>query len=98
MNIHKKKIIDYTLSLDNEPHNIFCDSYVRLDLEDGIVNEKQRRIMAYRLAYPETTEGVLDHVINSRAMTLLNRRDVKDRISYMYEEEGCSVEAQYRWT
>ncbi|MEG0151567.1 MAG: hypothetical protein RR744_00110 [Cellulosilyticaceae bacterium] len=98
MDIHKKRMIDHVLSLDNESHNTFCDKIVELDLEGEIVNDKQRRIQAYRLAYPETTVGVADHVINTRATTLMRRRDIRDRIAFLYEEEGTSVENQYRWT
>lgn len=98
MNIHLKKPIDYLEGLDNENHNAFCENYVMLDLEEGISNDKQRRIRAYRLTYPETTSGILDHVVNTRATALMRRNDIKERIAFLYEEEGTSVENQFRWT
>jgi len=42
--------------------------------------------------------GVNDSLINSRATTLLKNRNVSERIKFLYEEEGTSVENEYTWT
>lgn len=97
MDIHKKKIIDSEIPLTNETHETFCIEYVRLDIEEHVVNKRARRIRAYRLAFPETKKDA-DSVISSRATTLLARKTVKDRIKALYEEEGTSVENEFNWT
>lgn len=92
----KKKIIDHELPLTNENHEAFCVEYVRLDVEDRIVNKRARRVKAYRFIYPETI-GEADSVCSSRATALLAKKTIRDRIANIYEELGTSVEAEYAW-
>lgn len=97
MDIHRKKIIDSEIPLTNEIHETFCMEYVRLDIEEHVVNKRARRIKAYRTAFPDTIKDS-DSVISSRATTLLSRKTIKDRIKSLYEEEGTSVENEFNWT
>lgn len=97
MDLHKKKIVDTEQPLLNEARESFCNHYVRLDLEDKIVNKTARRVMAYRLSFPETIKDS-DSIVNSRATSLLSKNDIIDRISFIYEQEGTSVEAKFAWT
>lgn len=97
MDIHRKKPIDPEAPLSSDAQEKFCNEYVRLDIEEGIVNKRARRIRAYRLSFPETNKDN-DGVINSKATALLNRSTVRDRIRKLYEEEGTSVENEFNWT
>lgn len=97
MDLHKKKIIDVEEALPNEQHEAFVQEYFRLDVDGEIVNDKARRISAYKFSFPEAkTDG--DGQINGRAVTLMKRTDVKGRLEYLYEEHGSGVEHKYRWT
>lgn len=97
MDIHKKKVFDSEIPLNNDTHEAFCREYVRLDIDEFITNKRARRIKAYRAIFPETVKD-LDSVVNSRAVALLARKTVKDRIRVLYEEEGSSIETEYGWT
>lgn len=97
MDIHKKKIFDHEQPLTNDNQERFCQEYVRLDIEERIVNKRARRIKAYRLIFPETIKET-DAVCNGRAVTLLSRKPIRDRIAALYEEEGASVESEFIWT
>lgn len=97
MDIHLKKMIDPAEPLKNESQEKFCQEYVRLDIEDGVVNKKARRVKAYIFSYPETVKES-EGVVSSRATYLLSRPHIKARIGHLYEEEGSSVENQYNWT
>lgn len=97
MDVINKKIIDHEEPLNRDAHEAFCQEYVRLDLEDRIVNKRARRIKAYRFAYPETI-GSTDAAMNTRASALLNKESVSSRISAIYETNGACVENTYIWT
>lgn len=97
MNIHNKKIVDYAEPLQNEQHELFCQSYVELDLEQHIVNKRARRIRAYRKCFPGSVDYT-ESIINSRASVLLRSENVSGRIDYLYEENGTSVDNKYSWT
>lgn len=97
MDVMKKKIVDHEVPLANDSHEVFCAEYVRLDIEDSVVNKRMRRIMAYRAGYPDTF-AESDAVCSSRATALLAKKFVKDRIKALYEEEGTSVENEFVWT
>jgi hypothetical protein len=93
----KKKIVDFEEPLSNDKHELFCSEYVRLDIEDMISNKRARRIKAYRIVFPETYANT-DGVCNSRAVNLLSRKPVRERIAALYEENGTSVESEFTWT
>jgi len=97
VDIHNKDVVDYGEKLHNKAHEKFCQEYFRLDVEEKIVNRKTRRVMAYRVSYPENS-NVPDGTINSRASTLLRNENVAGRLQYLYESYGGSVEQQYNWT
>lgn len=97
MDLHKRKIIDYEVSLPNTFHEKFCQEYVRLDIEDRVVNKKARRVKAYRFSFPETI-GDNKTDVDRRALNLLRRKEIVERIRYIYEQEGTSIEAEYYWT
>jgi len=97
MSVIARKIVDFAEPLSNELHEAFCLEYLRLDIEQKVANKKARRIKAYRASFPEAY-GVNDSLINSRATTLLKNRNVSERIKFLYEEEGTSVENEYTWT
>lgn len=97
MSIINKKIIDFAIDLENKLHETYCREYVRLDLEDHVVNKKARRVKAYRFSFPETYDAG-DGVINSRACTLLRGKSVSSRIKYLYEQDGSSIENEFNWT
>ncbi|MGL5711795.1 MAG: hypothetical protein ACRCX2_02145 [Paraclostridium sp.] len=97
MDVMKKRIVDHEVPLANDSHEGFCSEYVRLDIEDGVVNKRMRRIIAYRHSYPETFSDS-DAIVSSRATALLAKKVVKDRIKALYEDEGTSVENEFTWT
>lgn len=97
MDIHKKKPIDPEAPLSSDAQEVFCREYVRLDIEEGIVNKRARRIRAYRFSFPETIKDT-DGTINSRATALLGKAPVRNRIKKLYEDEGTSVENEFNWT
>jgi len=97
MSVINKKIVDFAIDLDNKLHETYCREYVRLDLEDHVVNKKARRVKAYRFSFPETYNDP-DGTINSRACTLLRGKNVSSRIKYLYEQDGSSVENEFNWT
>lgn len=97
MDLHKKKMIDCEQSLPNIAHENYCQEYVRLDIEDRIVNKKARRLKAYRFSFPETINDNAT-AVNRRACNLMRNKEISERISFLYEEEGSSVENEYFWT
>lgn len=97
MDLHKKKIIDVEEALPNEQHEAFVQEYFRLDVDGEIVNDKARRIKAYKVSFPEAKSDD-DGQVNGRASTLMKRADVKGRLEHLYEEHGSGVENKYRWT
>ncbi|MGL6099157.1 MAG: hypothetical protein ACRC0G_06005, partial [Fusobacteriaceae bacterium] len=98
MDIHKKVIVDHERELPIEAQERFCQEYIRLDIEDFIGNKTVRRISAYRFSYPESTISETDSVCNARAVSLMKKAVIKNRIAFLYEQEGSSVESEYAWT
>ena len=97
MNIHNKKVIDHLSPLEIGSQEEFCKEYVRLDIEERIINKRARRIKAYRNTYKDSIMEQ-DGVINSRAVTLLKKDYIMERIATLYDEEGTSIEQQFNWT
>lgn len=89
--------IDYAEPLPNEKHELFCQEYLRLDVEGIVKQAKARRIEAYKVAYPEAKDELYNK-INSRASNLLRNENVVARLEYLYEENGSGIENKIRWT
>lgn len=97
MDLHKKKMYDCESELRNENYEKFCQIYVSLDIDEGLNNKRLRRIKAYKLTFPET-EYDDNSAINKKAMALLRNREVANRLKFLYEEIGSSIENQFVWT
>lgn len=97
MSLHNMKVFDEAEPLQNENHEKFCQEYVRLDLNNIIRNKYARKIEAYRIVFPETVTTT-DGIIASRATQLLLREDVSERLRYLYELHGSSIENDVEWT
>lgn len=92
----EKQQIDWEEPLPNEKHEVFCQEYIRLDMEDGIKQAKARRIMAYRFAFPDSRDDA-DGKINSRASKLLKNDDIVSRLNFLYEDLGAGIEDKVKW-
>ena len=97
MNLKDVEIVDPTLPLSNEAHENFVQAYISFDLDGIIKNKRARKMEAYRVAYPET-RATKDSIVNSRATDLLLKESIAERLEYLYEKFGTSVENKYSWT
>lgn len=97
MRIIEKQQIDWEKPLPNEKQEAFCQEYVRLDMEEGVKQDRARRIEAYRFAFPDSNMTP-DGQINSRAQNLLRKDIISSRLNYLYEELGAGIENKVKWT
>lgn len=97
MELHLRTINDPAEEISNETHELFAQKFIELDLDEGINNKRRRRIEAYRICYPDSYNET-DGVLNGRATTLLRNERVSERIAFLYEERGTSLEAKVSWS
>lgn len=97
MNLHNYKPFDREEPLDVDAWEKFCQEYLRLDIEREIPQMRERRICAYRYAYPVSRDWYPSDV-NVKAMALLRKEEVSQRLAYLYEQESSGVESEIKWT
>ncbi len=97
MNLHNYKPFDREQPLTNENWEKFCQEYLRLDIEREVPQMRERRICAYRHAYPNAGE-MYPSDVNVKAIALLRKNEVAERLAYLYEQECSGVESEVKWT
>lgn len=97
MNLHNYKPFDREEPLSTESWEIFCQEYLRLDLNREIPQMRARRIAAYRKAYP-SAKDMYPADVNVKAIALLRKEEVAERLAFLYEQEGSGVENEFKWT
>lgn len=97
MGLHNYQPFDREQPLNVEAWEQFCQEYVRLDIEKEVPQLRERRICAYRKAYPSASD-MYPADVNVKAIALLRKEEVADRLAYLYEQECSGVEAEFKWT
>lgn len=89
--------IDHEQPLPNKSQEMFCQEYLKMDLDGEVRQAKARRIEAYKRAYPGSIDET-NSVLNTRAVALLRLEHVSARLKYLYEQNGAGIEAEVKWT
>lgn len=97
MNLHNYEPFDREQPLVNENWEKFCQEYIRLDLEDGIHQDRARRIQAYRNVY-DSARDMRQSDVNVKAVALLRKNEVSERLAFLYEQECSGVESEVKWS
>ena len=97
MNLHNYKPFDREQPLSVEAWEQFCQEYLRLDLSREVPQMRERTICAYRKAYPSARD-MYPADVNVKAIALLRKEEVAQRLAYLYEQECSGVEEEVKWT
>lgn len=96
MNIHQYKPFDREEPLQPKAWEDFCQEYLRLDIEREVPQMRERRICAYRHAYPNAS-NMYPSDVNVKATALLRKKEVAERLAYLYEQECSGIESEVKW-